>query len=222
VRTAKPLLTALAVQIVLAWGPPAGADIGVCAQVKPPRNDAQALNRAGFAFDGTVVRGRAVRNPTTGHLRLVSPLTFRVIHFVKGSVADVGWRDASGRIFVTVWDATYVRPGHSGHLILKRRVLRGRGPDVVRRGELATVRGAVWRIYGLEEVGNWTSTGCLGSHRIEGLRQGTRSKAHSAERPIGRSRARPGLADPWVWVLVGLAGAGLVLVARSRIVKRHL
>ncbi len=50
----------------LAPTPPAFADIGACSSIEPPRNEAEAIDRAALAFDGVVVEGRACRDRRTG------------------------------------------------------------------------------------------------------------------------------------------------------------
>ncbi len=115
------LVAALAASVMSAVAPSATADIGVCPEVKPPRTEAQALGR-GFAFDGVVVGGRTVRDPSTGREVLVSPLTFRVIRNIFNpvlsvNVADYGRLTPSGEILITAWDATYAVPNN-----VKRRL----------------------------------------------------------------------------------------------------
>jgi hypothetical protein len=173
-RIAKLIrVSILAVSVVSLVPSPASADIRACREMKPPQTEAEAVSRSGFAFDGVVAGGRAVRDPTTGRELLVSPLTFRVIRSIKGRVLDYGQRTSSGAILIEVWDAEYSLRS------LKSKVERHRGPDVRISGELATVREARWRIYALNQAGNWTATSCLGSHPlrdpIRSIRSGSKS-----------------------------------------------
>lgn len=167
------LASVLGASMILLTATPASADIRACREMNPPQTEAEALSRSGFAFDGVVAGGRTVRDPTTGRELLVSPLTFRVIRSIKGRVFDYGQRTSSGAILIEVWDAEYSLRS------LKSKVVRHRGPDVRISGELATVREARWRIYALNQAGNWTATSCLGSHPlrdpIRSIRSGSKS-----------------------------------------------
>jgi hypothetical protein len=71
--------------LIVAIPPWASSDIITCPEVKPPRNDAAALRRAGFAFDGVVIGGREVHDPNTGAEILVSPLRLRVTRTFLGN-----------------------------------------------------------------------------------------------------------------------------------------
>jgi hypothetical protein len=187
---------------------PAGADIRACREQKPPRNESEALSRAGFAFDGIVVAGRTVRDPKTGMEVVVSPLTFRVINSLKGRVFDYSERTASGEILIDIWDAEYAFGG------LRRKVMDQRGPDVRIRRELATVQGARWRIYALNQVGNWTATTCLGSHLIRESSGRNQSESGTRDNPLPSD-----FANRWVWFLVGLGSAGAIALLLRRIVR---
>jgi hypothetical protein len=191
--------TSLACLALVLFGLPAFADIGACAEVQPPQNEARALERAGFAFDGVVIGGREVQDPTTGQQVLVSPLRFRVIRSVKGNVADYAKTLPSGSVIVTLWDAQYANQG------LRRQVRHQEGPDERLPEELATQLGARWRIYGLSGFGNWTATTCLGSHPIK------RSSVQTSPKPES-SRS-------FVWLLVLLVGFGSICVIGWRIVR---
>jgi hypothetical protein len=207
------VMAVLAVSIMFVLAPPASSDIGACADVEPPRTEAQALSRAFYAFDGVVVGGRTVRDPATGRNVLVSPLTFRVIRNLKldVDVADYGRRRPSGELVITMWDAKYAhtaREFERGTPSLKRRVLHHQGPDVRLPGELATERGARWRIYGTFQVGNWTATTCMGSHPLQG----------SAPRTPPGS----GFPSPRLWLPVGLCAVAIALLGwRARRSKRY-
>jgi hypothetical protein len=188
-RTARLVrVSVFATSMISLIASPASADIRACREMKPPQTEAEAHGRAGFAFDGVVVEGRTVQDQTGGRNVLVSPLTFRVIRSLKGRVLDYGERTSSGAILIEVWDAEYSLRN------LKEKVVRQRGPDARIPNELASVRGAKWRIYALNQAGNWTATTCLGSH------------------PLGtpNSQRGSGLPRPWVLFLVGLAGIGAV------------
>jgi len=184
------LATALAIFAVSALAPPALSDMGACRDVESPRSEAEALDRAGFAFDGVVVDGRTVLDPTTGEEVLVSPLTFRVTRAVKGDLGYYGELGSSGGLLVTVWDATYASRN------LQQKVLHGRGPEQRLPDEIAVVVGARWRIYALSQVGNWTATTCLGSHVIEVSRD---------QAPSDQGTSAP-------WLLLTLLGAGAILL----------
>lgn len=103
------LVSVLCTLLIVAIAPVASSDILTCPEVKPPRNDAAALRRAGFAFDGVVVGGRKVQDPKTGAEILVSPLRFRVTRTLLGNptVFSDDETVASGGYVVTVWDALY-------------------------------------------------------------------------------------------------------------------
>jgi hypothetical protein len=178
---------------------PASADIGACAEVKPPRNDAQALSRAGFAFDGIVIGGRTVLDPSMGEEVLVSPLRFELVRNVKGDASAYGRSLPSGKVVVTVWDAQY-----ANHR-LRSRVRHDEGPDNVIPDELAAKLGQQWRIYGLSGFGNWTATTCLGSHPIAVSNTRTGSK--------------PTTSNPLIWWLVIVAGVGSLLGISWRVMR---
>jgi hypothetical protein len=194
----------------IVFGPAAAAraDIGACQEVRPPRNDREALARAPFAFDGIVVGGRLMRGAGTGQTLLASPLVFRVTRWVT----DPGWLESNvrkryvteispGRLQITIWDAAYAR----GSLL--RATERGHGPDEPLAGEILTTRGAAWRIYALAEGGVlWTSARCLGAHPIT-----LRSEAS----PRGRASNAA-----WPWPTV--AGAGILVVALGALLATSL
>jgi hypothetical protein len=149
--------TALALVILL---PPkdARADVAVCASFPPPASDGQALRRAPFAFDGVVVAGRQASASAAGG-ELVSPLTFRVVRWVKGGPSSASLPFGTRRIHL--WDGRYAR--------LPLEVLQRYSTDVQPRfpGEIAAQRGQTWRIYGTNENGvNFTCTNLLGSHPL--------------------------------------------------------
>ena len=202
------LAGALCALLIVAIAPAASSDIVTCPEVKPPRNDAAALRRAGFAFDGVVVGGRHVRDPRTGAEILVSPLTFRVTRTLLGNPTVFSDDDtaASGGYVVTVWDALYAESS------LWRRIERDEAPDTSVRGEIRAFLGARWRIYALQQVVNWTSKTCLGSHPIQGA---------SAQRSPDQESRGP------LWVVFGgLVAAAVVSVAgwrfrRSRQMSRR-
>jgi hypothetical protein len=203
------LAGALCALLIVAIAPAASSDIVTCPEVKPPRNDAAALRRAGFAFDGVVVGGRQVRDPRTGAEILVSPLTFRVTRTLLGNPTVFSDDDtaASGGYVVTAWDALYAESS------LWRRIERDEASDTTVRGEIRASLGARWRIYGLQEVVNWTSKTCLGSHPIQGA-SAQRSSDQESRGPL------------WVVVFGGLAAAAIVSVAgwrfrRSRQMSRR-
>lgn len=166
------------------------ADVGACRDTAPPRSESEALDRAGFAFDGVVVGGRPLVDATGGKV-LVSPLRFRVIRPIKGNLADYE-SGSSGSLIITVWDAAYASRN------LKQRVLHDRGPDHPLSGEIAVSAGDRWRIYALSQVGNWTAKICLGSHPLGEVG----AQVHSGTKFL----------VPWVWWLLGLAGAGVILM----------
>jgi len=119
----------------------------------PPRNEAEAIDRAPLAFDGVMLDGRAVQGSTEG--TLVSPLVFRVLRDVKGAPVFYGRRSSSGDVLVTVWDAGYWRPA------LRKKISES-GQDVRVSGEIEATRGQAWRIYVTNEEGvNFTATTCL-------------------------------------------------------------
>jgi hypothetical protein len=193
-RATKPTGAAILAALVLVQlASPASADIGACAEVKPPRNDVQALSRAGFAFDGVVIGGRTVLNSRTGEEVLVSPLRFRLVRNVKGDPSAYGHTAPSGRVVITLWDAQYANHG------LRSRVRHDEGPDNVLPDELAAKLGQQWRIYGLSGYGNWTATTCLGSHPI------------AASKP--RTSSKPTASSPLIWWLVTIAGVVLLGIA---------
>jgi hypothetical protein len=181
----------LAALTVVGFASSSLADIGACRDTKPPSNESEALDRAGFAFDGAVVGGRHVLDDN-GQEVLVSPLRFRVSQVIKGNVSDYAEQGPSGTFLVRVWDATYARRN------LKQKVLHDRGPQQALPGEISVSAGDTWRIYALSEVGNWTATTCLGSHPIEGA--GERVQSDSPF-PV-----------PWGVSLLALVVAGVILL----------
>jgi hypothetical protein len=193
------LVSVLCTLLIVAIAPVASSDILTCREVKPPRNDAAALRQAGFAFDGVVVGGRKVQDPKTGAEILVSPLRFRVTRTLLGNptVFSDDETVASGGYVVTVWDALYAESR------LWRRIERQEALNTTIPGEIRAALGVRWRVYGLQEVVNWTSKTCLGSHRV---------REASAERSSDQE-AR-GLA--WIALLGGLAAVVLVSVAGWR------
>lgn len=187
------LVGALCTLQIVAIASSASSDIVTCPEVKPPRNDAAALKRAGFAFDGVVVGGRQVRDPDTGAEILVSPLRFRIIHTLLGNPTVFSDDETvdSGDYEVTVWDALYAESR------LWRKIERHEAPETTIPGEIRAAPGAKWRIYGLQEVVNWTSKTCLGSHPIR-------------EATPGRSSDQESRGSLWMALLGGL---GAIVVA---------
>ncbi len=203
----------------------ARSDIGACSGVAPPRNHALALRRAGFAFDGIVVSGRGVTDPRTGADVLASPLVFRVVRDLKGRMADYGRVTTSGQVLIRVWDAKYFSTA------LRQRIHRHEGPHTTLPGELATVRGALWRIYALQEESNWTSKNCLGSYLLREPRphntasrspaapRDTTSEGPSTAAPAPGRQLRSDSTSPWVWTFWGLASVAAIAAVWSLAVR---
>lgn len=211
-RSLNPLLTrvllvaTVSALLMVATISPASADILACSDVKPPRNDAAALQRAGFAFDGVLLGGREVSRGDSGTGILVSPLRFRVTRILKGDPRYFAETNASGELVVTVWDALYA-PSRLWRTIERQERLETTIP-----GEIRGVAGARWRIYGAQQVVNWTSKTCLGSHRIQsgsptGAIEGT---------PAGDDSGSEGRSPYLVPVLVGLVSLGVASTAAWR------
>jgi hypothetical protein len=136
----------------------ARADVALCASFPTPASDAQALRRAPFAFDGVVIGGRET-SPSAAGEELVSPLTLRVVRWIKGGPSSASLPAGARRIHL--WDGRYAR--------LPDEVLHRYSTDVRPRfpGEIAARRGQPWRIYGTNENGvNFTCTNLLGSHPL--------------------------------------------------------
>ena len=138
---------------------PATADISLCASLRVPRGDAEALERATFAFDGVVVDGRRVPgSPRTSVL--VSPFTFRVLRWLKGG-SFYGFPTRNGELVRRVWDAAYATHPETlleeYHPTIQTRI----------RGEIVATRGETWRVFAMSADGiNFTCTQWLGSHRL--------------------------------------------------------
>ncbi|MDP9343469.1 MAG: hypothetical protein M3Q23_15535 [Actinomycetota bacterium] len=196
--------------------PPTMADIGACPSVPPPRNERAAIARSALAFDGVVVRGRALPGSTPG--TLVSPLVFRVLRVVKGSLGDYGARLSSPGVWlVTVWDAAYWRPA-------SRRKASEPGHKVRFPGEIEVMRGQAWRIYVLNEGVNFTATTCLGSHVL--ARRPTTSPAPTSPPPTTPVRTAPTTSvrsgsSGWILGLAVAAIAMVLLVLGALVARRR-
>ena len=182
---------------VVAFGRAASADISLCSRYPVPTDPARALARATFAFDGVVVAGRSVR--ASGGTELVSPLSFRVTRWIKGSL---------GLEVVRIWDGRYER--------LPDRVLSRYSTHLGQRfpGDLVASSGQAWRIYGIDENGvNFTCANYLGSHPIES--RSTPGARDAIPGPNDRGRV-----IGWLLVALGVSAlAGWVitlLVGRRR------
>jgi hypothetical protein len=202
------LVATVSALLIMAAVSPASADIAACSDVKPPRNDTAALQRAGFAFDGVLLGGREASGAGTSAGTLISPLRFRVIRTLKGDPRYFAEADPSGEFVATVWDALYADSR------LWRRIERQERLETTIPGEIRGVAGAQWRIYGLQEVVNWTSKTCLGSHPIRGATP-TESQAIEGS-PGGSDAGSEGWSPYLVPVLVGLVTLGVASTAAWR------
>jgi hypothetical protein len=192
----------------------ARADVGLCASFPTPSSESQALRRAPFAFDGVAIGGRRIQGEG-GEPGLVSPLTFRVIRWIKDGPSH-GVVLPSGTEGIRLWDGRYARLPHS-LLRSYSRAVRARF-----RGEIVAVRGQRWRVYATAENDvNFTCTNMLGSHPLgaSGAPLASPSPGHAGPRhPSARA---PRSSVPWVLVVLGVAVAGLLTWAATRRTRRR-
>lgn len=203
------LLAALLASRLIFAGQPAQADIVLCPKLPSPATMTQALDRSAFAFDGVAVGGREIPSPNRLE-SLVSPLTFRVVRWVKGSFSLWGDVLPSGAVVVRIWDARY---GHLPKDLLQSYSLK---VDTRFSGEMIVAKGQEWRIFAANEDGiNYTCTEYLGSHEIAAER--TQSSPSAIAAPARSSGDSP---FGWIVVAVGLLVV-LGLLGASRVARRR-
>jgi hypothetical protein len=192
--------------------PTARADVALCRSFPTPSSEAEALRRAPFAFDGVAVGGRRIVGSGGA---LISPLTFRVIRWIKGDRSH-GVVLSSGVERIQLWDGRYARLPDRLLESYSRR-LQARFP-----GEIVARRGQRWRVYATNESGvNFTCTNLLGSHLLESPDAASATARAGAMPPPRGSPARTRSDLPAILVLVGAGVAALLAWVVTRRGRRN-